>query len=52
MAMVRLIDMVVIVLSTLRSQENQKIKIQLSPKNCQKLGIHLILMLKKPAQAL
>ena len=59
MATVRLMNLVVIVWSTLKSQENQKAKNWLNPenclsqenqkaknrKNCQKVGIHLISML-------
>ena len=64
-ATVRLIDLVVMVWSTLRSQENRKAKNRLSLENCliqenlkvknwknhQKVGIHLISMLKIPGQA-
>ena len=52
---VRSMDLVVKVWSTLRSQENRKVRKRLSPKNqlknSQKVGIHLILILQKPAQA-
>ena len=54
-ATVRLMDLVVMVWSTLRNQENQKARKHLSPKNClsqekihQKVGIHLILALQNP----
>ena len=49
--------LMVMLYSTLRSEENQKVKNCLSPKNrlsqekiCQKVGIHLILALQKPDQ--
>ena len=48
-------DLVVVVWSTLKNQENQKARKRLSPenwlslKNSQKVGIHLILMLWKLA---
>ena len=57
--MIRSIDLMLVVLKKLlRNQENQKTKNCLSPKNqliqeknCQKVGIYLILMQKKISQA-
>ena len=56
----RLIDLILVIIVTklLKNKENQKVKSYLNSKNwlsqeksCQKVGIYLILMLKKLSQA-